>query len=930
MHLWQLMRLRGTTAAVTIYLLGFIAVLKTNELPSLPQPNNQHGLNLSIAWQDLHAIAARPHPFNSHANDLVHAYLLERLNPIAAAYSHVHVVDDRVSNASDEQSYFEGSNILVKVDGTAQDLHDAVLFSAHYDSVSTASGATDDGMAIVSMLQMVEKLAKTRGKRTAIFNFNNGEEDGLNGARVFLEHPWSNLTGTFLNLEGAGFGSRPILFRGTSTKPLRAFYHVPHPHGTILAADAFSAGVIRSRTDYSVYAQGGGMQGLDFAFYRGRSYYHTKYDAIPFIQGGVRALWGMMETLDAAGCALLDQDNSEPSEDVVYFDLFGQLMVMFPLATMQTFNIILLVTVPVVTTGFFVWRHLAVTRGSRAGILYRVWWGKGKPKFDWIRFWIGLVVVVTSQAGLALLHLKSNKYVVYSSPYVVIGSAIFLAYLIFSLFVTSSLAFLRGHPLSTSSSQTLLLQLLVLYYLILLVTTLFVPIGGTYLFTAFAACAFLGWLVGSVDGVLNNHDQEHQNETSTTDEPREDQQPIESTPLIPRFSSGNNTEGDGHQMVIWHIQLLLVVPIPVILVSHIGVIILGSMPQGIVDGGPVWIVYAGLSLIATLLILPLVPFIPSYPRAVALPPACSFQHANSPKTLFQVVSVAFVISVAYTSGLLGMLLSPTSIPSTRHGFPFSIDSPMKVFFQQKVEIIAPWLTQEVDDTTSVKFETRSTTYLTGLPYYLKMIVPALPSAVNNRVECIGDNDRKELVRCSWSSGDNILPSPGKNISFYGNSAGIAQHARVLTRNPWLQSSIQILSSNTRRIWIQGSNTRACRVYFDNAEVDKWSVVDGRSGVQQGYEGYETKRGEGTKELRVWSRTWDREFVIDVSFVEPPQKIRGRVACGWSEYESGRVGLNDGIESKIPAYEEALRFLPRWATLTKLTDGLVEVWSTFEV
>ncbi|KAG5352705.1 hypothetical protein C0989_000857 [Termitomyces sp. Mn162] len=847
MHLWQLMRLRGTTAAVTIYLLGFIAVLKTNELPSLPQPNNQHGLNLSIAWQDLHAIAARPHPFNSHANDLVHAYLLERLNPIAAAYSHVHVVDDRVSNASDEQSYFEGSNILVKVDGTAQDLHDAVLFSAHYDSVSTASGATDDGMAIVSMLQMVEKLAKTRGKRTAIFNFNNGEEDGLNGARVFLEHPWSNLTGTFLNLEGAGFGSRPILFRGTSTKPLRAFYHVPHPHGTILAADAFSAGVIRSRTDYSVYAQGGGMQGLDFAFYRGRSYYHTKYDAIPFIQGGVRALWGMMETLDAAGCALLDQDNSEPSEDVVYFD----------------------------------------------------------------------------------------------------RSAIFLAYLIFSLFVTSSLAFLRGHPLSTSSSQTLLLQLLVLYYLILLVTTLFVPIGGTYLFTAFAACAFLGWLVGSVDGVLNNHDQEHQNETSTTDEPREDQQPIESTPLIPRFSSGNNTEGDGHQMVIWHIQLLLVVPIPVILVSHIGVIILGSMPQGIVDGGPVWIgefqsvfyhyllsdvfaVYAGLSLIATLLILPLVPFIPSYPRAVALPPACSFQHANSPKTLFQVVSVAFVISVAYTSGLLGMLLSPTSIPSTRHGFPFSIDSPMKVFFQQKVEIIAPWLTQEVDDTTSVKFETRSTTYLTGLPYYLKMIVPALPSAVNNRVECIGDNDRKELVRCSWSSGDNILPSPGKNISFYGNSAGFAQHARVLTRNPWLQSSIQILSSNTRRIWIQGSNTRACRVYFDNAEVDKWSVVDGRSGVQQGYEGYETKRGEGTKELRVWSRTWDREFVIDVSFVEPPQKIRGRVACGWSEYESGRVGLNDGIESKIPAYEEALRFLPRWATLTKLTDGLVEVWSTFEV
>ncbi|KAG6891068.1 hypothetical protein C0995_014157 [Termitomyces sp. Mi166 len=255
MDLWQ--SVRGTTAAVAIYLFIFIAVLKTDELPALPKPNNRRGLNLLTAWQDLHTIATRPHPFNSHANDLLHAYLLGRLEPIAAAYPHVHVVDDRVSNASYEQTYFEGTNILVKVDGTAEDLHGAVLFSAHFDSVSTASGATDDGMAIASMLQMVEKLAKTRSKRTAIFNFNNGEEDGLNGAHV---------------------------------------------------------------TDYSIYAERGGMQGLDLAFYKGRSYYHTKYDAVPFLQGGTRALWSMMEALDAAGRALLDQDNSDPSGDVVYFD----------------------------------------------------------------------------------------------------------------------------------------------------------------------------------------------------------------------------------------------------------------------------------------------------------------------------------------------------------------------------------------------------------------------------------------------------------------------------------------------------------------------------------------------------------------------------------------------------------------------------------
>ncbi|KAG6891386.1 hypothetical protein C0992_007609 [Termitomyces sp. T32_za158] len=355
------------------------------------------------------------------------------------------------------------------------------------------------------------------------------------------------------------------------------------------------------------------------------------------------------------------------------------------------------------------------------------------------------------------------------------------------------------------------------------------------------------------------------------------------------------------------------------------------MPQGIVDGGPVWLVYVGISLIATILILPVVPFIASYPHATTLPLAPSSQHANDKKTLFRVVLVGFVMSAAYTSGLLGILSSPTSIPSTKHGFPFSTNSPMKVFFQQNVEIIAPWLTQEVRYRTSIKFKTRSTTYLTGLPHYLeKMIVPALPSAVNGDIECTKDNDRRELLKCGWSSGDNMLPFPGKNISSAGNRADIAPHAHILTHNPWLQSSIQISSPTSRRIWLRGINTRACRVYFDNAKMAKWSVLGGKPGAQSGYDLFETKGGKELKELRVWSRTWDREFVIDVTFIETPQKVQGRVACEWSEYESGRVGLYDGIESKIPAYEETLRFFPRWATLTKLTDGLVEVWSAFEV
>jgi hypothetical protein len=84
-------------------------------------------------------------------------------------------------------------------------------------------GATDDGMGVVSLLFLIEYLAQKPPLRTAIFNLNNGEEDGLCGSHVlaypshitcsgniwvrrFFQHPWSKETALFLNLEGAGSG----------------------------------------------------------------------------------------------------------------------------------------------------------------------------------------------------------------------------------------------------------------------------------------------------------------------------------------------------------------------------------------------------------------------------------------------------------------------------------------------------------------------------------------------------------------------------------------------------------------------------------------------------------------------------------------------------------------------------------------------------
>lgn len=82
--------------------------------------------------------------------------------------------------------YFESTNILVKIDGADPEYTDkgGVLFSAHYDSVSTAPGATDDGMGVATLMQLIAYLVKGRQGRTAVFNINNGEEDGLHGAHA--------------------------------------------------------------------------------------------------------------------------------------------------------------------------------------------------------------------------------------------------------------------------------------------------------------------------------------------------------------------------------------------------------------------------------------------------------------------------------------------------------------------------------------------------------------------------------------------------------------------------------------------------------------------------------------------------------------------------------------------------------------------------
>lgn len=304
-------------------------------------------------------------------------------------------------------------------------------------------------------------------------------------------------------------------------------------------------------------------------------------------------------------------------------------------------------------------------------------------------------------------------------------------------------------------------------------------------------------------------------------------------------------------------------------------------------------VYALTTLLALGLVLPLAPFMSKLHRSHVL----SF-----------FILLLFVLSILYTWMT----------------FPLSSEAALRVFFQQRVEIDLGLdiLHSGSNSSMASHGSQRIITTLTGHPLYLpdSTIISNLPSA--KTVHCKRHPTRIGLMLCEWDSGSGMRPIPGN----WGNEK---------VTEEYLDASVTRTGPSSARITIKGRNTRSCRVYFDNQPILEYVIRSsdgvGEKGMQLGYEVGE----RGAKELILWSRTWNREFVVDVKW-GGESTLEGRVACEWAEYASGRIDHGSGLDhdrggkGRIPAFEEVLRFLPEWAVSSKQDDGLVEVLAPFSI
>jgi hypothetical protein len=309
--------------------------------------------------------------------------------------------------------------------------------------VSSAYGATDDGVGCVTVLQLIDYFTTPgrQPKKGIVALLNNGEEDFLWGARAFRYHPMHSFVHTFVNLEGAGAGGRAILFRTSDHEVTQAYASTPNPFGSVIASDGFKLGMIKSETDYAVFNGIYHQRGLDIAFYRPRSRYHTNQDDARHTSKG--SVWHMLSAAVAATKYLSgdtgdtftvippgkdgDRTWKRPSSDGVWFDLFGKFFAAFPLRGLFAWSISLLVATPLTFAllMFLISKsgkdyyftdtfdpHADDGHTSDQPILIRGWRGL-------FRFPLALVMSGGLVVGSAFLVKKFNPFIIYSSEYVV-------------------------------------------------------------------------------------------------------------------------------------------------------------------------------------------------------------------------------------------------------------------------------------------------------------------------------------------------------------------------------------------------------------------------------------------------------------------------------------------------------------------------------
>ena len=270
-----------------------------------------------------------PHPLGSPAN----AQLRERIVSELRALGLTPVLRSGFMVCTAYGVCGVPTNIVARIPGADTAGDRAVLLSAHYDSVPAGPGASDNGVGVAAVLEIVRILQLLpRQHQSIIVLIDDGEEVDLLGAYAFVQHdPWAAGVSAAVNLDARGSSGPSLMFEtGSDNRWLMNLYAgaIERPLTNSMYYAVYK--LLPNDTDFTVY-KAAGVQGYNFAFIGDVAHYHTPLDNAA--HADARSLQHQGDNALATLLALANTaPDRRPVGEAVYFDVFTALLVRFPQA----------------------------------------------------------------------------------------------------------------------------------------------------------------------------------------------------------------------------------------------------------------------------------------------------------------------------------------------------------------------------------------------------------------------------------------------------------------------------------------------------------------------------------------------------------------------------------------------------------------------
>ena len=359
-------RVGAALATVLVLLVVAAAALQSIRPPAALGPGAPaEEFSAGRAFQQIQAIATEPHVAGSAPADAVRSHLLTTLRGLGLDPE----VQETVSVQGGDLSASAGGiglarvrNVVALLPGTAST--GRIFLAAHYDSVQTSPGGSDDGAGTAAILETARALATgPRLRNDVVLVLTDAEEACVCGAQAFVDqHPLARAGGIVLNLEARGSTGPAIMFEtaADNARLTGVFAGAPKPVGTSVAVEVYR--LLPNDTDFTPFREAG-FTGFNSAYIDGAAVYHAPGDTPAALNReslqhlGANAL---ALTRDLGG---RDLPALRSAGDATYFPVPGGLAV-YP--GMLTWPLAALALVAVLALGWLARRRGLVTGGRLA------------------------------------------------------------------------------------------------------------------------------------------------------------------------------------------------------------------------------------------------------------------------------------------------------------------------------------------------------------------------------------------------------------------------------------------------------------------------------------------------------------------------------------------------------------------------------------